>query len=170
MLVIASPAFRWTHHMGYWVSSAAAITLSYASNSELFLIIASLFALGMLMVSTVDGLRGSYTVTIDGSKDLVSVVATAAWRKKTECQFALSSFGTVATRWDDNHGSYRLELIEKNGCSALLVKRFAPKRRAFANEDTSAAYRSHVAAITGLADAGVVHHQFQPMCQMRQMT
>jgi len=107
------------------VSAAGAVTLgSLALKSEpVLLIIASLFALGMLMCSAFDALRGSYTVTIDRHLDLVSVVASAPWRRATERQFALSSFGAVATIWDENYWSYCLELIEKGGRGSLLLKR-----------------------------------------------
>ncbi len=143
------------------MSAAGAVTLgSLALKSEpVLLIIASLFALGMLMCSAFDALQGSYTVTIDRHLDLVSVVASAPWRRATERQFALSSFGAVATIWDENYWSYCLELIEKGGRGSLLLKRFPAKRPALAHEDTSAACRSHVAAVTSLADAGVLRYR-----------
>lgn len=161
VLVISTPPVGWPQHVGYWVSSAGAVTLGLVLESELFLLFASLFAVGMLMGSAFDALRGSYTVTIDCHIDLISVVATAPWRRATERQFALSSFGAVATRWEENYWSYCLELIEKGGRGALLLKRFRAKRLSLAHEDTSAACRSHVAAVTGLADAGVLRYQFR---------
>lgn len=162
MLVISTPLVGWPTLVGYWVVAAGTVALgSLALESiPILLIMASLLALGMLITSAFEALRGSYTVTIDCDMDLVSVVASARWRRATEGQFALSSFGAAATRWDkEYYYYYRLELIEKGGRGSLLLKRFPVINKARWLEDTSAACRSHVAAITGLADAGLLRNR-----------
>jgi len=161
VLVISTPPVGWPKLVGYWVSATGAVALgSFALESvPVLMIIASLFALGMLILSAFDALQGSYTVTIDRHTDLASVVASAPRRRTSERQFALSSFSAVATRWDKKYKwSYRLELIEKGGRGSLLLKVFPVKSPARAEEDTSAACRAHVAAVTGLADAGYLRY------------
>ena len=166
MLVISTPLVGWPTLVIYWGVAAGAVTLgSLAPDSiPVLLIMASLFALGMLIISAFEALRGSYTVTIDRDRNLVSVVATARLRRATEQQFALSSFGAVATRWDrEYYYHYRLDLIEKGGRGSLLLKRFPVINKARADEDTSAACRSRVATVTGFADAGLLRdrrHEF----------
>jgi hypothetical protein len=155
-LVISTPAVSLKRlALAYWLPSAAAMAASYWVGSLLLIIFSALFVAGLLIVSLFEALRGAYQVTIDREKQLVIAVQAKPLGGVSEPRaYELSSFEAVATTWDENVWSYRVDLVQKDGRGRLLVRRFLGPRLTGMATDPSAGLRAQLAAFSGLRDAG----------------
>lgn len=142
--------------LAYWLPSAVAMAASYWVGNLLLVVFSALFVAGLLMVSLFEALRGAYQVTIDREKQLVIAVHMKPLGGVGETRaYELSSFDAVATTWDENYWSYRVELVRKDGRGWLLVQRFVGQRLTGVAADTSTGLRAELSAFTGLRDAGL---------------